>query len=143
MTIDTSKAIISCLASSHKRRRTSSQLHVRFCTQPQIITYYSRSDRDGLFFDMPSSPKEHKQDPFILLSINFFESPLKRKAKFTSKRPKLTIDTSNLSGPLYFTSMTTNHAKYILKADLEEDQEEEDPIDMETRENTKRNSLRL
>jgi hypothetical protein len=54
-----------------------------------------------------------------------------------SNKPKLSIDTSNLHGPLYFTNMTTNHQKKE-KAIADE---HEEPVDSITKENTRRNSL--
>ncbi|KAG0735047.1 hypothetical protein G6F57_014558 [Rhizopus arrhizus] len=137
-----SETLASCLATSHKRKRSSNH-HVRFCTQPQMIIHtYSQSDydRSGLLFDIQQNKRKKEiKDSFIFaLSINFVQNdfiPPKDKARFTNKRPKLSIDTSNLSGPLYFTNMTTHHPK--------EEEEEESPVDLETKENTRRNSLPL
>lgn len=141
----------SCLASSRKRKRTS-ELHVRFCTQPQAIVYtWSQSDydRSGLFPDTTETTEEDCQpQQFIFaLSINIIqpttqpqeEQPIfKKKSKLN--RPKLSIDTSNLHGPLYFTNMTTNHQKKNKEPIVVP---EEDPIDLVTKENTRRNSLPL
>ncbi|KAG2213886.1 uncharacterized protein EV154DRAFT_509154 [Mucor mucedo] len=131
----------SCLVSSRKRKR---ELHVSFCTQPENIVYtWSQSDydRSGLFPDI----KKQDQQFIFTLSINFVQKPqemeqplIKKKSKFNNsqQRPKLSIDTSNLSGPLYFTGMTTNHQK-------KERDEEESAFDFVTQENTRRNSLPL
>lgn len=144
----------SCLVSSRKRKRAS-ELHVRFCTQPQSIVYtYSQSDydRSGLFPDTKKEDQQKHQQFIFTLSINFVqkanneqpqeEQPLfkKKKSKFNNNRPKLSIDTSNLNGPLYFTNMTTNHQK---KQEAQPSCLEEDPIDSVTKENTRRNSLPL
>lgn len=145
----------SCLVSSRKRKR---ELHVRFCTQPQSIIYtYSQTDydRSGLFPDTKEEDQPKQQQQFIFtLSINFVQpttsindkqveteqQPLfkKKKSKFNSNRPKLSIDTSNLQGPLYFTNMSTNHQKKKEPLSIEED-----AIDLVTKENTRRNSLPL
>ncbi|CAO3609683.1 unnamed protein product [Mucor hiemalis] len=144
----------SCLVSSRKRKRAS-ELHVRFCTQPQSIVYtYSQSDydRSGLFPDTKKEDQQKHQQFIFTLSINFIqnaiheqpqeEQPLlkKKKSKFNNNRPKLSIDTSNVHGPLYFTNMTTNHQK---KKEVQPSCLEEDPIDSVTKENTRRNSLPL
>jgi hypothetical protein len=140
----------SCLVSSRKRKRTS-ELHVRFCTQPQSIVYtWSQSDydRSGLFPETTTMKKEDHQQFIFTLSINFIqqnqaqdiEEPEQHVFKKKSKlnRPKLSIDTSSLHGPLYFTNMTTNHQKKNEPIVVEED-----PIDLVTKENTRRNSLPL
>lgn len=131
----------SCLVSSRKRKR---ELHVSFCTQPENIVYtWSQSDydRSGLFPDI----KKQDQQFIFTLSINFVQKPqeleqpqFKKKSKFNTsqQRPKLSIDTSNLNGPLYFTGMSTNHQK-------KERDEEETGFDVVTKENTRRNSLPL
>ncbi|GAA5802729.1 hypothetical protein HPULCUR_008203 [Helicostylum pulchrum] len=145
----------SCLISSRKRKRRA-ELHVRFCTQPEVIVYtYSQSDydRSGLFPDAKKEDQQ-KQQFIFRLSINFVQNqpeiiqqpPLfKKKSKFNnnnnnSQRPKLSIDTSNLHGPLYFTNMTTNHQK---KQEIIIDEDETNAIDLVTKENTRRNSLPL
>jgi hypothetical protein len=134
----------SCLVSSRKRKRTS-ELHVRFCTQPTSIIYtYSQTDydRSGLFPDTQQNEKQQQQFIFTL-SINFVQpteqpqQPLFKKKK-SNNRPKLSIDTSNLQGPLYFTNMSTNHQKKKQPLPIEED-----AIDLVTKENTRRNSLPL
>ncbi|KAI9356652.1 hypothetical protein BD770DRAFT_389819, partial [Pilaira anomala] len=141
----------SCLVSSRKRKRRE-ELHVRFCTQPEVIVYtYSQSDydRSGLFPDDNTKKEDQQKQQFIFrLSINFVqqqpEQPLfKKKSKFNnnSQRPKLSIDTSNLHGPLYFTNMTTNHQKK--KEILIDEDDNNNPIDLVTKENTRRNSLPL
>ncbi|KAG2230240.1 hypothetical protein BDF21DRAFT_423961 [Thamnidium elegans] len=140
----------SCLVSSRKRKRRA-ELHVRFCTQPEVIVYtYSQSDydRSGLFPDTKKEDQQ-KQQFIFRLSINFVQNqqeiidpPLfKKKSKFNNnQRPKLSIDTSNLHGPLYFTNMTTNHQK---KKEIIIEEDETNAIDLVTKENTRRNSLPL
>ncbi|GAA5808290.1 hypothetical protein MFLAVUS_001680 [Mucor flavus] len=142
----------SCLVSSRKRKRRA-ELHVRFCTQPEVIVYtYSQSDydRSGLFPDAKNEDQQ-KQQFIFRLSINFVQNqpeiieqpPLfKKKSKFNNnnQRPKLSIDTSNLHGPLYFTNMTTNHQK---KKEIIIEEDETNAIDLVTKENTRRNSLPL
>lgn len=134
----------SCLVSSRKRKR---ELRVSFCTQPENIVYtWSQTDydRSGLFPDI----KKQDQQFIFTLSINFVQKPqkieeqpiFKKKSKFNNnnnQRPKLSIDTSNLNGPLYFTSMTTNHQKKELT------EEDDNTVDIVTKENTRRNSLPL
>lgn len=119
----------SCLAQSSRKRK---RLHVSFCTQPQNIIYtYSQSDydRSGSFPDF----EEQQQSYILALKINFIPQLPKKLPETPNKRPKLTIDTSNLSGPLYFTNMTTNHQKKKIEIDND--------VDIVTRENTRRNSL--
>lgn len=140
----------SCLVSSRKRKRRA-ELHVHFSTQPEVIVYtYSQSDydRSGLFPDTKKEDQQ-KQQFIFRLSINFvqnqheiIEPPLfKKKSKFNNnQRPKLSIDTSNLHGPLYFTNMTTNHQK---KKEIIIEEDENNAIDLVTKENTRRNSLPL
>lgn len=134
----------SCISTTRKRKR-SSELRVSFSTQPHSIIYtYSQSDydRSGLFPDTPSVPS--KESFIFAVSINFVPAPLLTssvvyppKKKRMSNKPKLSIDTSNLHGPLYFTNMTTNHQKKE-KAIADE---HEEPVDSITKENTRRNSL--
>jgi hypothetical protein len=132
----------SCLVQPSRKRKRPSEHHVRFCTQPQSIIYtWSQSDYDRSGFYIP----ETNQKQFIFtLSINFVHQPKEnlneKKPKFNSKRPKLSIDTTNLQGPLYFTKMTTNHQKQM-QTEHKEDEKEE--VDLLTRENTRRNSLVL
>ncbi|KAI8339462.1 hypothetical protein BC941DRAFT_420561 [Chlamydoabsidia padenii] len=117
---------LSCTIHDRKRKRRTSDgnpLQVRFCTQPnEIIDTYSpvEYDRSGLF--STDNSDGIKSDNIILtLSIGFVTPlscqptstpPPVIKNKSDRKRPKLSIDTSNIhDGPLYFTSMTTNHQK--------------------------------
>ncbi|KAI8971385.1 hypothetical protein BDB01DRAFT_811627 [Pilobolus umbonatus] len=132
----------SCIVST-KRKRPN--LHVSFCTLPQIVIYtHSQSDydRSGLFPETPINNNVYNNDNKSLiftLSINFVNTPIINTQKIklkSNKRPKLSIDTSNLQGPLYFTNMTTNHQRKKMEMD-------EDVLDNETRENTRRNSLPL
>lgn len=136
----------SCLVQPSRKRKRTSGLHVSFCTQPQNIIYtYSQSDydRSGLMPDMESQQQKQQYIVALLFQQNDKEpvqckTPIKAKI---NKRPKLSIDTSNLSGPLYFTNMTTNHQK---KPFIQEEPEiNEDGIDTLTKENTRRNSLPL
>lgn len=149
--------INSCLTTSttacRKRKRTSDS-HVRFSTQPQSIIYtYSQSDYDRSGLSFPQIQTQHDKQKFILaLAINFVgfdappPSPPAEQPAFTkkpkSKRPKLSIDTANLQGPLYFTNMTTNHQKKSLSSPPSPVEEVEE-IDIVTKENTRRNSLPL
>lgn len=136
----------SCLVQSSRKRKRPSEQHVRFCTQPQNVIYtWSQSDYDRGGFYIPDSSQ---QQVIFTLSINFVHQPnenvnqkMAKKPKFTNKRPKLSIDTTNLQGPLYFTNMTTNHQKQM-QAEYKKEDEKED-IDLLTRENTRRNSLVL
>lgn len=133
----------SCLAqntTSRKRKR----LHVSFCTLPENVIYtHSQSDYDrGSSTDFFSD--YHTPAYFFALKINFIpqEQPIESTSVTSDssnnkKRPKLTIDTSNLSGPLYFTKMTTNHQKRR-EAAYDDDN---DFFDRLTAENTRRNSL--
>lgn len=148
----TSTTTAPCLTSSSnacRKRKRSSESHVRFSTQPQSIIYtYSQSDydRSGL---LPEIQPQHEKQQFIFtLAINFVHHPpptptkvqQKLKKSSPSKRPKLSIDTSNLHGPLYFTNMTTNHQK---KMSFSQPEDEKEDIDIVTKENTRRNSLPL
>lgn len=137
-----------CLVQSSRKRKRTTGLHVRFCTQPQNIIYtYSQSDydRSGLVPDIDS--QQQKQQYILALSINLFQNEEQvhptatMKSKINNKRPKLSIDTSNLSGPLYFTNMTTNHQKkpFVEEVEIVDDE----GIDVLTKENTRRNSLPL
>jgi TFIIF-interacting CTD phosphatase-like protein len=126
----------SCIVQPSRKRKRPSEHHVRFCTQPQSVIYtWSQSDYDRSGFYIPETNPQ--QQLIFTLSINFVHKETQNKPKFNSKRPKLSIDTTNLQGPLYFTKMTTNHQKQM---QAEEDKEEVDHL---TRENTRRNSLVL
>ncbi|KAL9540622.1 hypothetical protein MBANPS3_009578 [Mucor bainieri] len=138
----------SCLMASSttcRKRKRSLDSHVRFSTQPQNY------DRSGLSF--PEIQTQHDKKKFILaLAINFVGSdasppspPAEQPTfikKLKSKRPKLSIDTTNLQGPLYFTNMTTNHQKKAL-ASPPSPVDEVEEVDIITKENTRRNSLPL
>ncbi|ORZ18672.1 hypothetical protein BCR42DRAFT_411382 [Absidia repens] len=53
-------------------------------------------------------PQQQQQQQHSVSSSNL----MMKKPRADKKRPKLSIDTSNIhDGPLYFTSMTTNHQK--------------------------------
>ncbi|KAF1804621.1 hypothetical protein V8B55DRAFT_1586527 [Mucor lusitanicus] len=147
----------SCLMTNNtacRKRKRSLDSHVRFSTQPQSIIYtYSQSDYDRSGLSFPEIQTQHEKQKFILaLSINFVgsdasppsppaETPIFVK-KPKNKRPKLSIDTTNLQGPLYFTNMTTNHQKKAL-ASPPSPVEEVEEVDIITKENTRRNSLPL
>jgi hypothetical protein len=152
MTTTTTTTATSCLINTTntcRKRKRSSESHVRFSTQPQSIIYtYSQSDydRSGL---LPEIQPQHEKQQFIFtLAINFVRhpplTPIKEQQKLKksspTKRPKLSIDTSNLQGPLYFTNMTTNHQK---KMNFFQPEDEKEDIDIVTKENTRRNSLPL
>ncbi|KAI8639053.1 hypothetical protein BD408DRAFT_422039 [Parasitella parasitica] len=151
MTIATTSCLTTAIKTTCRKRKRSSESHVRFSTQPQSIIYtYSQSDydRSGL---LPVIQPQHEKQQFILtLAFNFVHSqpsqvdqkPMFNKKSTRNKRPKLTIDTSNLHGPLYFTSMTTNHQKKSIQplSPAEDDKEDFDSL---TKENTRRNSLPL
>ncbi|KAI9480710.1 MAG: hypothetical protein EXX96DRAFT_563848 [Benjaminiella poitrasii] len=146
-----------CLVKTCRKRKRSTGLHVRFCNQPQNIIYtYSQADydRSGLF---PNSGEHEQKRQFIVsLSIShqkqdhpqmIIQQPIlsatKKSKKSGKNRPSLSIDTSNLHGPLYFTKMTTNHQKNLKicwDAEVDDLKEEVDAITME---NTRRNSLPL
>lgn len=144
-----------CLMTSNttcRKRKRSLDSHVRFSTQPQSIIYtYSQSDYDRSGLSFPEI--QHDKQKFILaLAINFVgsdaspPSPPAEQPTFSkkpkNKRPKLSIDTTNLKGPLYFTNMTTNHQKKAL-ASPPSPVEEVEEVDIITKENTRRNSLPL
>ncbi|OBZ91462.1 hypothetical protein A0J61_00512 [Choanephora cucurbitarum] len=135
----------SCLIDSSRKRKRSSGLHVHFSTQPQSIIYtYSQSDydRSGL---VPEKNGHQTNRIFLAFSINIVSNPIHptdvnyvtKKQKKHAKRPKLTIDTTNLQGPLYFTKLTTNHQK------IKKEQPDDEEMDPLTKENTRRNSLPL
>ncbi|SAM01796.1 hypothetical protein [Absidia glauca] len=125
----------SSMIHDRKRKRRGSDgspLQVRFCTQPsEVIDTYSpvEYDRSGLFPSEPVSLPAKNDNIILTLSFGFVtplsschqpqpqpqlhqpSSPIS-KNKANKKRPKLSIDTSNIhDGPLYFTNMTTNHQK--------------------------------
>ncbi|KAI9029718.1 hypothetical protein CLU79DRAFT_735655 [Phycomyces nitens] len=141
---------MTALTLSRSCTRTSRPLQVRFCPQPSVMYTYSQADydRSGLF------PENTDMSSFIkpilfTVSVNFMApkphsmaTPRTIRKKKIS-RPKLTIDTSSLHGPLYFTGMTTNHEKKERLMDIEESDslEEDDEWILKTRENTRRNSL--
>ncbi|KAK4518824.1 pyruvate carboxylase [Mucor velutinosus] len=150
----------SCLITSNaacRKRKRSLGSHVRFSTQPQSIIYtYSQSDYDRSGLSSPEIQTQHDKQKFILaLAINFVGSvasppspPAEQPAfvkKSKNKRPKLSIDTTNLQGPLYFTNMTTNHQKKALASPPSpvEGVDELEELDIITKENTRRNSLPL
>lgn len=140
-----------------KKRKRSSSLHVRFCTEAPRVEYtYSQSDydRSGLFPTItpdtqPSvsspAPPPQSTKPSMILAVSFSVvahndekkgaeqaiPPTKRNK--AQRRPRLTIDTSSIHGPLFFTNMTTNHKKPAVIED------NEDVIDQQTLENTRRN----
>ncbi|KAJ8661401.1 hypothetical protein O0I10_002667 [Lichtheimia ornata] len=145
-----------------KKRKRSSSLHVRFCTEAPRVEYtYSQSDydRSGLFptitpdtqppsVSSPAPPPQQQQStskPSMILAVSFSVvahndekkgaeeviPPTKRNK--AQRRPRLTIDTSSIHGPLFFTNMTTNHKKPAVIED------NEDVIDQQTLENTRRN----
>ncbi|KAI8365789.1 hypothetical protein BD560DRAFT_401742 [Blakeslea trispora] len=133
----------SCLTHSSRKRKRSPDLHVHFSTQPQSIIYtHSQSDydRSGL---LPDISDQQPSRIFLAFSINIVSNPIPptdsecvtEKQKKHAKRPKLTIDTGNLQGPLYFTKLTTNHQKG------KKEQFDDEEMDTLTKENTRRNSL--
>lgn len=122
-----------------KKRKRAASLRVRFCVQqPKVAYTYSQTDydRSGLFstdairsIPTPVIVTLSVIPPSETSTVTSCEPPKKRK-----QPPKLKIDTSNIHGPLFFTSMTTNHQSS--KSPIVET---EDQQDHETRENTKRN----
>ncbi|CEP15200.1 hypothetical protein [Parasitella parasitica] len=151
MTIVTTSCLSTAIKTACRKRKRSSQSHVRFSTQPQSIIYtYSQSDydRSGLLPD--PQPQHEKQQFIVALAFNFVpsqSSPVEQSPTFVkkstrNKKPKLSIDTSNLHGPLYFTNMTTNHQKKSIQA-ISPAEDEKDDFDILTKENTRRNSLPL
>ncbi|KAI7870915.1 hypothetical protein BDF14DRAFT_1740767 [Spinellus fusiger] len=149
-------AASSCIMRTSRKPRRVLPLQVRFCPQPSVMYTYSQADydRSGLFPENPSISKlSYPPKPILLtVSVNFMptskshptatSSHTIRKKKML-QRPRLTIDTSNLHGPLFFTNMTTHHEKKE-KFDYEDSDILTDKEDEEwvlTRENTRRNSL--
>ena len=149
-------------SSMTKKRKRSSSLHVRFCTEAPRVEYtYSQSDydRSGLFptitpdAQAPISPPPSQSTnakPSMILAVSFSvvthnndnakninsgveESIPPTKRNKAQRRPRLTIDTSSIHGPLFFTNMTTNHKKPAVVED------NDDVIDQQTLENTRRN----
>ncbi|KAI9496753.1 hypothetical protein BDB00DRAFT_785212 [Zychaea mexicana] len=121
------------------KRKRSASLHVRFCSEaPQVEYTYSQSDydRSGLFPTVTPQDIENIYNSPVILAVSFNMittntttttttttkalsqkqttpmPPLKRTKQ--QKPPRLSIDTSNIHGPLFFTSMTTNHQKKSL-----------------------------
>ncbi|ORX52009.1 hypothetical protein DM01DRAFT_1384259 [Hesseltinella vesiculosa] len=119
------------------RKRKLSEDHtpfrVRFSSTPQVMDTYSPSeyDRSGLFPDvpplvlypkiipstmplpsslspLPSPPATCLPSPPIEEDLDQQWLPAKRSQR---KKPKLTIDTSAIQGPLFFTELSTNHQK--------------------------------
>ncbi|KAL0076568.1 hypothetical protein J3Q64DRAFT_1770458 [Phycomyces blakesleeanus] len=143
---------MTALTLSRSCTRSSRPLQVRFCPQPSVMYTYSQSDydRSGLFPENSSEISIIKPILFTV-SVNFLAPKSHSTAtprtirKKKISRPKLTIDTSSLHGPLYFTSMTTNHEKKERLMDIEEtdilDKDEDEEWILKTRENTRRNSL--
>ncbi|CDS05760.1 hypothetical protein LRAMOSA08288 [Lichtheimia ramosa] len=143
-----------------KKRKRSSSLHVRFCTEAPRVEYtYSQSDydRSGLFPTitpdaqppvLPTPPQSTNAKPSMILAVSFSvlahnddknsnsgaeNSVPPTKRNKAQRRPRLTIDTSSIHGPLFFTNMTTNHKKPAVIED------NDDVIDQQTLENTRRN----
>ncbi|CAO3654055.1 unnamed protein product [Cunninghamella echinulata] len=121
-----------------RKRNVSTTTKVHFCTKPnEIIDTYSalEYDRSGLYdqYNNNELPINHHQDNnnnnnnknniIFTLSINFIPTTTTitnttslsttndNKSLQNKKKPKLSIDTSNIHGPLYFTNMSTNHQK--------------------------------
>lgn len=131
----------SICSSNNKKRKRSTSLRVRFCLEQTRIAYtYSQSDydRSGLF---PVVDTEK-----VVLTVSVVASPIQQGTPTTpvtdnkpikklQRPPRLTIDTTNIEGPLFFTSLTTNHQKQKPHGDEEEDEHQ----DAQTIENTKRN----
>ncbi|ORZ02830.1 hypothetical protein BCR43DRAFT_429739 [Syncephalastrum racemosum] len=140
------------LSSGNKRKRS---LRVHFCVeQPRVAYTYSQSDydRSGLFCDVtpisPIVPQQTQQHDASIIPVHATitvvslsvtthpaGSPTSKKQK---NKPRLSIDTSSIHGPLYLTNLTTNHQKRSLNQDTTKDHED-DESDDQTRENTKRN----
>ncbi|KAI9319210.1 hypothetical protein BX666DRAFT_1924060 [Dichotomocladium elegans] len=130
-----------------KKRKRAASLHVRFCTdEPKVEYTYSRSDydRSGLF------PSVVDAAPMILaVSISVVAQPVKSTESLPpvdfirplkrnkSERPRLTIDTGSIHGPLFFTNLSTNHSKKMLLTPIDEKSSSEQ--DRLTQENTRRN----
>ncbi|KAI9265261.1 hypothetical protein BDA99DRAFT_508164 [Phascolomyces articulosus] len=129
----TSSCAASSISSGNKRKRSTS-LHVRFCSEaPQVEYTYSQSDydRSGLFPTVTSQDIEkiYNNPVIVAVSINITTptttttttttvpqppAPRPMKRSKQQKPPRLSIDTSNIHGPLFFTNMTTNHQKKSL-----------------------------
>lgn len=140
-----------CLSSGNKRKRS---LRVHFCVeQPRVAYTYSQSDydRSGLFSDAapmsPIVPQQTQHDASIIpvhatitvvslsVAAHPADAPINKKQK---NKPRLSIDTSSIHGPLYLTNLTTNHQKRSLNQDTTKNHDD-DESDDQTRENTKRN----
>lgn len=133
-----------------RKRKRRGSLQVRFCPEPcEIIDTYSQADYDrgGLFPDEHQQPPAFNKNIVLTLSFGFMASPPspppappivsspKKLKTDNKKRPKLSIDTSKIhDGPLYFTSMTTNHQKKEQQQVFRED----DRITMENTEINRR-----
>ncbi|KAI8139817.1 hypothetical protein BJV82DRAFT_625127 [Fennellomyces sp. T-0311] len=134
--------------SSGTKRKRSTSLHVRFCSEaPQVEYTYSQSDydRSGLFPTVTAEDiqKIYTNPVIVAVSINMITPappaatampPLKRTKQ--QRPPRLSIDTSKIHGPLFFTNMTTNHQKKTLPPMTPVDNDDQDE---QTRENTKHN----
>ena len=117
-------------SSSGNKRKRSTSLHVRFCSEaPQVEYTYSQSDydRSGLFPTVTPQDIEKIYNNPVFLAVSFnittpvvaqeppqpqASRPMKRTKQ--QKPPRLSIDTSAIHGPLFFTNMTTNHQKKSL-----------------------------
>ncbi|KAG2227442.1 hypothetical protein INT45_007467 [Circinella minor] len=115
---------------SGSKRKRSTSLHVRFCSEePQVEYTYSQSDydRSGLFPTVTPQDIEKIYNNPVILAVSFnittpvvaqeppqpqVPRPMKRTKQ--QKPPRLSIDTSTIHGPLFFTNMTTNHQKKSL-----------------------------
>ncbi|ORZ18600.1 hypothetical protein BCR42DRAFT_411234 [Absidia repens] len=63
-------------------------------------------------FMSPTSSRQSHQSPATPILPSQTSSAAAKRNKGDKKKPKLSIDTSNIQdGPLYFTNMTTNHQK--------------------------------
>ncbi|KAI9305982.1 hypothetical protein BJ944DRAFT_264267 [Cunninghamella echinulata] len=109
-----------------RKRKRNASTKVHFCTKPhEIIDTYSalEYDRSGLYDqynnsnELPFNQDNSKNNIIFTLSINFIPTTTtttltnNTKSLQNKKKPKLSIDTSNIHGPLYFTNMSTNHQK--------------------------------
>ncbi|KAI8389404.1 hypothetical protein BD560DRAFT_381513 [Blakeslea trispora] len=116
----------SCLIKQESHKRKRQEKAVRFDDEDiAIIDTYSPMDYDrGSIFAFPI---QYKINPAILANTMPLEIPASPTDSETSnsdsellempdtkrKRPRLTIDTSLCAdGPLFFTSLSTNHIKH-------------------------------
>ncbi|KAF7728767.1 hypothetical protein EC973_005605 [Apophysomyces ossiformis] len=133
----------SCYLSTPKKTKATKK--VRFDTDNNIIIYTYSSEE----YDRGASPVLYKLNPSIplkpKLSLDIPTLPpsspcdseddgssnssspstpaADRLPPFSPKkqRPKLSVDTSICTGPLFFTSLSTNHVRHTVRSNWEDD----------------------